>query len=221
MSAERIRDEKVKVLASIRRFDSSEIDRFAVRGQYRGYREELGRDSNTETYAAVKLMIENFRWEGVPFYLRTGKRLKRKITQAVVVFKEIPGNFGRLLGCMPEQNKIAFGIAPDTKVKLSFQLMPPKGFLTCTLESRMEVDIAEQFGGKVPEAYETLMEDILEGDQTLFIREDESELAWEIVQPIVSAWKERGEIPLYEPGSWGPEEAEEMIRRNGRRWILV
>ncbi len=221
MSAERIRDEKVKVLASIRRIKEEEVDRYAVRGQYSGYTHELGRDSNTETYAAVKLYIENFRWEGVPFYLRTGKKLKEKKTEAVVLFKEIPGNFGRILGCMPDQNKLAFEIAPTTRVIFRFQMMPPTGFLACTVESSMEIDLSKHFGQEPPEAYETLLEDVIDGDQTLFIREDESELAWEIVQSIIDRWREDEDVPLYKPGTWGPREAEEFIKRDGRRWILV
>ena len=220
MDPERIRDEKVKVLSSVRKIRPEEVDRYAVRGSYRGYEEDLGRPSNTETYACVKVFIDNFRWEGVPFYLRTGKRLKEKKTQAVITFKEIPGNFGKLIGCMPERNRIAFEIAPGNKVILSFQMMPPTGFLSCPLESRMEVSLEDTFGGEVPDAYETLIEDILDGDQTLFIREDESEIAWEIVQPILDRWSE-GRPPLYEPGTWGPKEAEEFIRRDGREWVLV
>ncbi len=220
MSAERIRDEKVKVLASIRRIKEEEIGNYAVRGKYRGYTEELGGKSRTETYAAVKLFIDNFRWEDVPFYLRTGKKLKGKKTQAVIVFKEIPGNFGKLLGCIPDQNRLVFEIAPRNRVKFMFQMMPPKGFLSCTMESSMEVDIAQQFGDELPESYETLLEDIIDGDQTLFIREDESELAWEIVQPIISSWQKDEHIPEYEPGSYGPKEADEFIRRDGRRWIF-
>jgi glucose-6-phosphate 1-dehydrogenase len=221
MDPERIRDEKVKVLSSIRRIRPEEADLYAVRGSYIGYLQELGRPSNTETYACLKVYIDNFRWEGVPFYLRTGKRLKEKKTQVVITFKEIPGNFGKLLGCLPERNRIGFEIAPRNRVILSFQMMPPTGFLSCPVESRMEVSLEERFGGQVPDAYETLMEDILEGDQTLFIREDESELAWEIVQPIIDRWKDDENLPLYEPGTWGPKEAEEFIRRDGRRWILV
>ncbi len=221
MSAERIRDEKVKILASIRRFSEEEVDKFAVRGQYSDYIYELGRDSNTETFAVLKLYIENFRWEGVPFYLRTGKKLKEKKTQAVIVFKEIPGNFGKLLGCVPEPNKLIFEIAPSTRVVFRFQMMPPTGLLACTVESSMEVDLARHFGTEPPEAYETLLKDIVEGDQTLFIREDESELAWEIVQPVINRWKDDPEVPLYKPGTWGPKEANEFIERDGRRWVLL
>ncbi|EDP76448.1 glucose-6-phosphate dehydrogenase [Hydrogenivirga sp. 128-5-R1-1] len=218
MEAERVRDEKVKVLSSIRHLSESDIDRYAVRGRYRGYLEELGRESNTETYAAVKLFIDNFRWEGVPFYLRTGKRLKRKVTQAVVVFKEVPGNFGRLLGCVPEQNKLVFEIAPSNRVMFFFEMAPPEGFLSCPVEREMELELAPE---GLPEAYETLLEDIAEGNQTLFIREDEAELAWEVVQPIIDRWSQEGDIPEYEPGSWGPKEAEELIGRDGRSWIVV
>ncbi len=216
MEAEKIRDEKVKVLHSIRRVEVSEVDRFAVRGQYRGYTQELGRDSTTETYVALKLYIDNFRWEGVPFYLRTGKRLKEKKTEAVVVFKRVPANFGRLLGCVPQQDKLAFEIAPRNRLILRFQVMHPEGLSTCSVESSMESEVIED----APKAYETLLEDILSGDQSLFIREDESELAWEIVQPLMERWKE-GRPYLYDPGSWGPKEAEELIERDGRRWILV
>ncbi len=220
MGAEEIRDEKVKVLESIRRIKVSEVKDFAVRGQYKGYREELGRNSTTETFVALKLYIENFRWEGVPFYLRTGKKLKEKKTQAIIVFKEVPGNFGRLLGCMPQQNKLAFEIAPKNRLVFKFQVMPPSGLLACTVESSMEADMAESIG-EPPEAYETLLEDIVSGDQTLFIREDESELAWEIVQPIIESWREQEDLYLYEPGSYGPEEAQKFIEKDGRSWVLV
>ncbi len=217
MDPERVRDEKVKVLSSIRRFSVSEVDRYAVRGKYRGYIEELGRESRTETFVALKLFIDNFRWEGVPFYLRTGKRLKEKITQVVVVFKEVPGNFGRILGCMPASNKFLFEIAPGSRVRFFFEMAPPEGFLACPVERSMEIDLSPN----LPEAYETLIEDIVKGDQTLFIREDESELAWEIVQPILERWAQEDSIPEYEPGSYGPKEADKLIESDGRRWILL
>ncbi len=221
ISAEPIRDEKVKVLASIRRFSEEEIGKWAVRGVYRGYREELGRESHTETFAAVKILIDNFRWEGVPFYLRTGKRLKEKRTQVVVVFKEIPGNFSRMIGCTPAPNKLVFDIAPKNRVRFFFQTMPPQGFLGCSLERSMELSIDEVFGEGTPEAYETLLEDIIEGDQTLFIREDEAELAWEIIDPIIQRWSADPAVPEYEPGWLGPWEAEELIKRDGREWVLI
>lgn len=216
MNAEKVRDEKVKVLESIRRFGVSEVDRFAVKGQYRGYTEELGRDSKTETFAALKLYIDNFRWEGVPFYLRTGKKLKEKMTQAVILFKEVPSNFGKLLRCTPEQNKLAFEIAPGNRLVFKFQVMDFSGVSPCTVESSLEADATPE----PPEAYETLLEDIVSGDQSLFIREDESELAWEIVQPVMERWKEK-EPFIYEPGGWGPKEAHELIERDGRRWVVV
>jgi glucose-6-phosphate 1-dehydrogenase len=221
ISAERIRDEKVKVLASIRKFGEEEVDQFAVRGVYRGYREELGRDSHTETFAAVKLLIDNFRWEGVPFYLRTGKKLREKKTQIVIVFKEIPGNFSRLIGCTPQPNKLVFDIAPSNRVRFFFQTMPPQGFLGCSLERSMELSIDDVFEGEPPEAYETLLEDIIEGDQTLFIREDESELAWEIIDPIIKKWAYDNNVPLYDPGTEGPREADKLIWKDGREWILL
>ncbi len=218
MEAERVRDEKVKVLASIRRFSEEDVDKVAVRGRYKGYLEELGKPSNTETYAAIKLYIDNFRWEGVPFYLRTGKRLKEKKTQAIIVFKEVPGNFHRMLGCKPAQNKLVFEIAPKNRVRFLFEMTPPENFLACPVERSMEMDLSPE---GAPEAYETLLEDIFQGNQTLFIREDESELAWEIIEPIIKAWKEKEQVPEYEPGSYGPQEAEEFIKRDGRRWLYL
>ncbi len=221
IDAERVRDEKVKVLAAIRRIKDEEVDEYAVRGVYRGYREELGRESSTETFAAVKILIDNFRWEGVPFYLRTGKRLREKKTQIVVVFKDIPGNFSRLIGCKPAPNKLVFDIAPTNRVRFFFQTMPPQGFLGCSLERSMEMSIDDVFEGEPPEAYETLLEDIIEGDQTLFIREDEAELAWEIIDPIIKKWSYDNNVPLYDPGTEGPREADKMIWKDGREWILL
>jgi glucose-6-phosphate 1-dehydrogenase len=218
MEPERVRDEKVKVLNSIRRFSPAEVDGYALRGRYRGYTGELGRESKTETYVALKLFIDNFRCEGVPFYLRTGKKLKKKVTQVAILFREVPGNFGKLLGCVPNQNKLILDIAPSNKIRFLFEMAPPEGFLRCSVERVMEIDLSDE---EVPEAYETLLEDIFEGDQTLFIREDESELAWEIVQPILDRWKEGDSIYEYEPGSWGPEEADEFLRRDGRKWVLL
>ncbi len=215
MEMEEVRDEKVKVLRSIRKLKVEEVDKFALRAQYRGYRKELGRDSKTETYVALKLYIENFRWEGVPFYIRTGKRLKEKKTQVVVVFKEVPGNFGKLIGCKPEKNKLFFELAPRSRLVFKFQVMSPDGISACALESSMETPLTQNM------AYVSLLEDLLEGERSLFIREDETEVAWELVQPILERWKEGDNLYLYEPGSYGPKEAEDFIKRDGRRWLLV
>lgn len=209
-----IRDEKIKVLKSIKDIKYDDVPHYAVRGQYEGYlKDEKLLKSHTETYAVVKLYIENLRWDGVPFYLRTGKKLKKKETSAIVVFKKIPGLFSKLLDCTPQENIIGFKIAPENKIVLSFQLRPLGGSLiSCPIPTAME------WTGPNLEAYETLFLDIIEGDHTLFIREDEIERAWEIVQPIIDFWKDNQEVPIYSQGSFGPKEAEDFIRKDGRVW---
>lgn len=209
-----IRDEKIKVLKSIRDIKYDEVPLYAVRGQYKGYlKDEKLLRSYTETYALIKLYIENLRWDGVPFYLRTGKKLKKKETSAIIVFKKIPGLFSKLLDCIPQENIIGFKIAPENKIILSFQLRPLGGsLLSCPVPTAME------WNGPNLEAYETLFLDIIKGDHTLFIREDEIERAWEIVQPIIDFWKDHQKISIYTEGSFGPKEAEDFIRRDGRAW---
>ncbi|HOJ92905.1 MAG TPA: glucose-6-phosphate dehydrogenase [Dictyoglomaceae bacterium] len=209
-----VRDEKFKVLKSVREISYKEVPMYAVRGQYEGYLKEGNlSESFTETYAAVKFYVDNLRWEGVPFYLRTGKKLKRKETSVIIVFKKIPGLFSKLLDCMPQEDIIGFKISPENKIILSFQLRPLGGsLLSCPIPTSME------WSGSNIEAYETLFTDIIEGDQTLFIREDEIEKSWEIVQPILDFWKDHPEVSIYPSGSYGPKEAEEFIKRDGREW---
>ncbi|MCS7201809.1 MAG: glucose-6-phosphate dehydrogenase [Dictyoglomus sp.] len=210
-----IRDEKIKVLRSIREIKYEEVSKYAVRGQYEGYKEERGvlENSKTETYCALKIYIDNLRWDGVPFYLRTGKKLCKKDTSAIVVFKKIPGLFSKILDCIPEEDIIGFKISPENKIILRFQLRPlGKSILSCPLPNIME------WSAPNIDAYETLFIDIIEGDQTLFIRDDEIEKSWEIIQPILEFWKEDPNIPIYKVGSFGPKEAEEFIRKDGREW---
>lgn len=210
-----IRDEKIKVLKSLREIKYEEVPKYVVRGQYEGYKKERGvsENSKTETYSALKIFIDNLRWDGVPFYLRTGKKLYRKDTSAIIVFKKIPGLFSKLLDCTPEEDIIGFKIAPENKIILRFQLRPlGKSILSCPIPNIME------WSAPNIDAYETLFIDIIEGDQTLFIRDDEIEKAWEIVQPILEYWKEDENIPIYKVGSFGPKEAEEFIRKDGREW---
>ncbi len=213
-----IRDEKIKVLKSIREIKYEEVPKYVVRGQYEGYREEKGvsENSKTETYTALKIYIDNLRWDGVPFYLRTGKKLYKKDTSAIIVFKKIPGLFSKILDCTPEEDIIGFKIAPENKIILRFQLRPlGKSILSCPIPNTME------WSAPNIDAYETLFLDIIEGDQTLFIRDDEIEKAWEFVQPILEFWREDSNIPLYKVGSFGPKEAEEFIRKDGREWKIL
>lgn len=210
-----IRDEKIKVLRSIREMKCEEVPQYVIRGQYEGYREEKGvsENSKTETYTALKIYIDNLRWDGVPFYLRTGKKLYKKDTSVVIVFKKIPGLFSKILDCVPEEDIIGFKIAPENKIILRFQLRPlGKSILSCPIPNTME------WSAPNIDAYETLFLDIIEGDQTLFIRDDEIEKAWEIVQPILEFWEEDPNIPIYKVGSLGPEEAKYFIRKDGREW---
>ncbi|WP_448587419.1 glucose-6-phosphate dehydrogenase [Thermocrinis sp.] len=206
MSPQYIRDEKVKVLRSLNIVDF-------VKGQYEGYPKE---GSNTETFVAVKAYIDNLRWQGTPFYLMTGKKLGKKLTQITVVFKEIPKSFISLLDCMPKQNRITFQMAPKNSLSISFELRPPTGrFIVCPVETVMEYNIEETLGQPLPEAYETLLEDILDSDQSLFIRADEIEVMWEKVEPLL----ESKNVETYKEGSI-PEGALKLIERDGRRWIL-
>ncbi len=224
LEPERIRDEKIKLLMSIREIRKKDVKNFAVRGRYKGYTEEEGVDPSlkTETFTALKLYIDNLRWQGVPFYLRTGKKLNRKLTEIVIVFKEIPGVFAKLLDCVPQPNVIAIQIAPKNVITLKIQLRPPaQRFISCPVESRLDFDLEDYYKEKIPEAYEMLFRDIIEGDHSLFIRADETLQAWKIVEPILEAWAEDDYIPEYEPGSWGPKEAMELIERDGRRWLIV
>jgi glucose-6-phosphate 1-dehydrogenase len=210
-----IRDEKIKVLKSIREIDYKDVPKFAVRGQYEGYIEEIGisKNSKTETYCALKIYIDNLRWDGVPFYLRTGKKLFKKETSVIIVFKKIPGLFSKLLDCTPEEDMIGFNISPENKIILKFQLRPiGKSILSCPIPNIME------WSAPYISAYETLFIDIIEGDQTLFIRDDEVEKSWEIMQPILEYWKDDPNIPKYKVGSFGPKEAEDFILKDNRTW---
>lgn len=214
MEADEIRNEKVKVLRSMR---VSEKD--VALGRYEGYTLEPGVDksSKTETYAAVKLYIDNLRWYGVPFYLRTGKKLKSKTTQVVIVFKKMPGSFEKVIGCCPRENKIIIKIAPNTDIELRLDVRAPNSdFMSCPLEVSMSMEGSRES----PEAYETLLLDIINSNQTLFLREDEVELAWALYQPIFDAWKEKKELELYEVGSYGPKSADELIKKDGRQWYI-
>lgn len=209
MSEKFIRDEKVKVLRNTR------IEKL-IRGQYEGYREETGKaDSKRETFVCAKVLVENFRWHGVPFYLMTGKALSEKLTQITVVFREVPQSFTKLLDCKPIQNRIVFQSAPESKLKIVFELRPPGGkFMACPVETSMEYSFPSEF----EEAYEVLLLDILEGDQSLFIRGDEIEAMWEVVQPYLEVAEEPF---VYPRGVALPAEAEEFLASEGRRWFLI
>ena len=216
-----LRNEKVKVLSSIRPMRDDEVALKTVRAQYQGYREEEGVDplSMTPTYAAVRLQIDNWRWQGVPFYLRSGKRLKEKLSQITIEFKEpphllFPTNSGRLT-----PNMLVLYLQPDEGVHWRFEAKVPD--TTSNMRSvDMEFHYADSFGKiAIPEAYERLLLDALTGDASLFTRADEVETAWGLIDPIIEAWEvHKQPTAFYEPSSWGPSEADKLLARDGRKW---
>jgi glucose-6-phosphate 1-dehydrogenase len=223
--ADALRDEKVKVLRALRPLyrDGSGTAGRSVRGQYRGYREEAGvaSDSQTATYVALELLVDNWRWQGVPFCLRTGKRLALKTTEIAIRFKSVPHlMFPRVPGEDLTPNVLSLCIQPDEGVHLRFETKRP-GIGMRTRSVDMDFHYAEDFGEDVlPEAYERLLLDALQGDASLFSRADEIELAWSLIDPILAAWQAPAGPPLepYEPGSWGPVAAEALLAAGGRSW---
>ncbi|WGZ93145.1 MAG: glucose-6-phosphate dehydrogenase [Candidatus Thiothrix putei] len=220
--ADEIRARKVDVLRAIRPLPLDKLHRFAVRGQYAGYRAEpdVARDSGTETFAALKLFVDNWRWQDVPFYLRTGKRLPQKASQAVIQFRPVPHHsFPTAANPDWRPNRIEIDIQPDEGIVLRFQVKLPGVSMRLSTQE-MRFCYAEAFQTEPPEAYETLLLDALEGDATLFMRADQVEVAWAVVQPILEAWQSAPtDFPNYAAGSWGPEAAEMLIAQDGRSWL--
>ncbi|CAA9580542.1 MAG: Glucose-6-phosphate 1-dehydrogenase [uncultured Thermomicrobiales bacterium] len=227
-----VRDEKVKVLRSTVPPTGAAVAAHAVRGQYAtgysggrpvpAYHEEKGvsPDSQTETYVALRLGIDNWRWSGVPFYLRTGKRLPRRVTEIAVEFKQVPHQmFGSIGQLDPTPNVISLRIQPDEGIALRFAAKVP-GARTQLRTVRMDFLYGAAFGEAGPDAYERLLLDAMLGDPTLFTRRDEVEAAWSIVQPVLDAWAEPGAAgpAPYDAGTWGPDVADAMIARDGRAW---
>jgi glucose-6-phosphate 1-dehydrogenase len=231
-AADATRDEKGKLLRSVRPVTPDSVSEFAVRGQYGpgkiggkevvGYRQEPGvaKDSPTPTYAAIRFFIDNWRWEGVPFYLRSGKRLAKRVTEIAIEFKRPPLLLFK--SCAVEDvnpNVLVMRIQPDEGVSLTFEVKPP-GPDICVSALSLDFKYEQAFGNSSPEAYETLLEDCIEGDSTLYTRHDWVEQAWALVDPIIKTWESRKptNFPNYEAGSWGPKEADEFLQRDGRRW---
>jgi len=223
--ADAIQAEKLKVLHSIPPIDPRDV----VFGQYRawefndqripGYREEKGvpPDSLTETFVALKLEIHNWRWRGVPFYLRPGKRLPRKITQAAVTFRPAPTLVFRSLdpGSL-EPNQLVITLQPSEGFSLGFSVKTPGRPFSFTNRA-LQFDYKRAFGGELPEAYETLLRDIMIGDQTLFVTADFTETAWRLYDPLLAG---KSEPSVYTAGTWGPIEADQLLERYGHRWQL-
>ena len=222
-NARLVRDEKVKVLQSIRPLVDAQVERDTVRGQYREYLDEPGvvPESQTATFAAIKLWIDNWRWQGVPFYLRSGKAMSCRTTQIVIQFRAPPhllfeeGNRGP-----SEGNRLVIQIQPAEGIQLHLETKVPDRGMQLR-NSELDFRFQQGTGGKLPDAYQRLLLDCLLGDASLFARSDEVELAWGIVDPIQQYWEQSGQpsLAIYRPGLWGPEDANRWIRSDGRAWF--
>ncbi len=219
-----LRDEKVKVLKAVRQIKPEEVAQYTVRAQYRSYRDEKGVAPGTETatYAAIKLFIDNWRWRNVPFYLRSGKALTDKLTEVTVQFRHVPH---LMFPLAPDDqlppNRLSLCLQPNEGIQLSFETkIPGAGMRTRSVD--MTFLYEQDFGKNIlPDAYERLILDALQGDASLFTRGDEIELAWRIIDPILQGWQSKyaPAIIFYESGSWGPSKADEFIQADGREWL--
>jgi glucose-6-phosphate 1-dehydrogenase len=232
IEADAIRNEIVKVFQSLRPISEEDVPKYVIRGQYlsskirgetvKGYREEDGVDpiSRTETFVAMKFFIDNWRWGGVPFYIRTGKKLPARVTEIVIHFKQVPHHlFSKNGNSGPEYNQLVIRIQPDEGILLKFKMKTPgAGFQTQTVNMDFHYsDLAEV---RLPSAYERLLLDAMQGDATLYSRGDAVEEAWSFIQPILTAWENNPDIPIYgyPAGTWGPDCSDELLEKEGWRY---
>lgn len=234
LSAQAIRDEKVKVLRSIRPFISADFEHHVVRGQYGpgfingkpviGYRQEqnVNPKSSVDTYVAMRLFLDNWRWAGVPFYIRAGKRLPKRGTEIAVIFKDAPGVLFQQNGCKSDPNVLAMRIQPDEGIAMKINCKVP-GPTSPIQPVKMDFRYSSYFGQSPPEAYERLIWECILGDSTLFARADEVEQSWEILTPVLKHWTAHPpkDFPNYPSGSWGPEKADQMIQKDNRFWRIL
>ena len=228
--ANALRDEKVKVLRAID-IAPADVPHNVVRGQYGpgwvaatqvpGYRQEpdVDPESETETFVAARLMIDDWRWSGVPFYVRTGKRLPKRATEIAIQYREVPHRLFKDEGVEPDANLLAIRIQPDEGIMLRFGAKVP-GLGLDVRSVTMDFTYGSAFSVDSPDAYETLILDALQGDASLFTRADEVEEAWSIVDPIIDSWatSPAPDVPDYDAGTWGPDAADALLARDGRRW---
>ena len=203
LDPDRLRDEKVRVLRSMQPVEPDHV----VLGQYVGYRNEEGVEpaSQTPTYAALKIEIDNWRWAGVPFFIRTGKRLARKVTEISLAFRAVPYNLLEVDADPPGKDALTFRVQPDEGISIHLNIKRPGSGLTL---QRAELDFDyDEVGGPLLDAYENLLLEAMEGDHTLFLREDEVERSWEVLERVL---RHPPRVDFYEPGSWGPKEAERL-----------
>ena len=232
-NADEIRNKKVDVLHAIRIIPNDKVNEFAVRGQYGkgstehkrlcGYREETGvsPDSPTETFVALKLFVDNWRWQDVPFYLRTGKRLPRQVSEVAIQFRAVPHrSFPPEAIIDWQSSSLIVSIQPDEGIVLRFQAKQP-GTKLLLKPVVMRFNYQQSFSIPLPDAYETLLWDVMNNDATLFMRADQVEAAWQIIMPILGAWSGKPPIdfPNYASGTWGPKEVDGLLNP-GHHWPL-
>ncbi len=233
LEAEAVRDEKLKVLRALKPIDNGNVEKLTVRGQYKagasaggpvkGYLEELeGGVSNTETFVAIKAEIGNWRWAGVPFYLRTGKRLASRMSEIVISFKPIPHSIFDDAAGRITANQLVIRLQPDEGVKQWLMIKDPGPGGMRLRHVSLDMTFAEAFSVRNPDAYERLLTDVIRSNQTLFMRRDEVEAAWKWVDPILKGWEATGQaVQGYTAGTWGPSHAIALIERDGRTWHEV
>ncbi len=231
LSADAVRDEKVKVLRSLRPVERSMVQENVVRGQYaRGfvkgeevpaYREEpdVAKDSRIETFVAMRVFVDNWRWGGVPFYVRAGKRLARRVTEIAIQFKKVPHTLFHAPDGGISPNVLTVRVQPDEGIALRFTTKEP-GNATILRDVAMDFRYGTAFGSNTPEAYERLLLDAMRGDATLFTRRDEVEEQWAYIDRVFDAWRDQANVPppLYTAGTWGPDQSDDLLARDGRRW---
>jgi glucose-6-phosphate 1-dehydrogenase len=229
IDADAVRDEKLKVLRSLKRISGSDAGKHTVRGQYKAgasaggavnaYAEELGEESETETFVAIKAEIENWRWAGVPFYLRTGKRLAERVSEIVIEFKPIPHSIFEESAGNVVANQLVIRLQPDEGVKQFIMIKDPGPGGMRLRNVALDMSFAQAFDVRNPDAYERLIMDVVRGNQTLFMRRDEVEAAWRWIDPIQDAWAENQQgVQGYTSGTWGPSGSIALIERDGRTW---
>jgi len=230
MNAEAVRDEKLKVLRALKPINNTNVEKMTVRGQYRagasaggpakGYLEELeGGVSNTETFVAIKAEVNNWRWAGVPFYIRTGKRMATRMSEIVITFKPIPHSIFDDAAGRISQNQLVIRLQPDEGVKQSLMIKDPGPGGMRLRNVSLDMSFASAFETRNADAYERLLLDVIRNNQTLFMRRDEVEAAWQWVDPILKAWEATGQqVQGYTAGTWGPSQSIALIERDGRTW---
>lgn len=231
LEADAVRDEKLRVLRALRPITGADVARSSVRGQYAqgsidgqavpGYTEELGQGSDTETFVALRCEVDTWRWAGVPFYLRTGKRLGLRSSEIVVVFKPVPHSiFAGVAQEALAPNRLVLRLQPNDGLQLHMMMKVPGSGRLKLVPRTLDLRYDTAFDFRTPDAYERLLTDVIRGDQTLFMRRDEVEAAWAWIDPIIQGWSEFSTRPLrYPSGSWGPSHSIGLIERDGRSWV--